>query len=169
MWVDFELLPPTSRIWIYQLNRSLQAHEEQNLLETIATFCEHWTTHGQPMRASARIEFHRFLVLVADEDFQQPSGCSIDSSVRVLKEWQAKNGVNFFDRTQIPYLENEELLVRSVTEFRTLAGEGKITGQLLTFDNLVPSKGDFEKRWKIEIEKSWLAKYLAKPALQSTT
>jgi hypothetical protein len=169
MWVDFDSLPASSRVWIYQANRPLSKTEQDELMNVLHTFCESWATHGQPMKASARLEFDQFIVLVADEDFQQPSGCSIDSSVRSLKEWQVGRNVDLFDRTSVPVLEGGQIRTLPLSRLKSQIAEGLIAGSTLTLDNLVPSKGDWQLRWKTPIEKTWLAKYLPESALKSTT
>jgi hypothetical protein len=40
-----------------------------------------------------------------------------------------------------------------------------VNGSTTTFNNLVATKADFERQWKIAVEKSWLVKYLPNPAL----
>lgn len=168
MWVEFESLKPTSRIWIYQANRSLTALEEIDLSSALSDFCDEWRTHGQPLRASFVIAHQQFVVLAADEDYQLPSGCSIDSSVRALKEWQIRNNVDFFDRSQIALKTSDGLLTRTLTAIKEQMANGEVTETTVTFDNLVPSKGDWQTRWEIPLEKSWLARYLPKSSSQLT-
>lgn len=168
MWVEFESLKPTSRIWIYQANRPLTALEEIDLSSQLSDFCDEWRAHGQPLRASFVIAHQQFLVLAADEDYQLPSGCSIDASVRVLKDWQGRNGIDFFDRSQIALRTGNGLLTQTLTAIKEQIARGEVTESTLTFDNLVPSKGDWQTRWEIPLEKSWLARYLPKSSAQPT-
>lgn len=168
MWVEFETLKPSSRIWIYQANRPLTALEEIDLSSTLTDFCDQWMTHGQPMKASFVIANQQFVVLAADEDYQLPSGCSIDSSVRALKEWQTRNGIDFFDRSLIGFKSKNEIATLSLAAIKERIAKNEVTAQSITFDNLVPSKGDWQTRWEIPLEKSWLAKYLPKSSVETT-
>src|SRR3954471_14253672 len=101
MYVPFESLSDNSRVWIYQANRRMSASEASSLDKLLQQFCGNWNAHGEPLKTSFRIEHDQFVVLCADEDYHAPSGCSIDSSVRILKEFQASAGVDFFDRTLV--------------------------------------------------------------------
>lgn len=167
MWVQFETLKATSRIWIYQANRPLTAMEEIDLSAALSDFCDQWMTHGQPMKASFLIAHQQFIVLAADEDYQLPSGCSIDSSVRALKEWQAKKGIDFFDRSLIGLRSNAEISTLPLAAIKERISRNEITGKSVTFDNLVPSIGDWQARWEIPLERSWLSRYLPKSSLET--
>jgi hypothetical protein len=168
MWVNFDSLASSSRVWIYQANRTLSAAEESELMAVLQSFCDQWVTHGQPMKASARILYRLFIVVLADEDFRQSSGCSIDSSVRMLKDWQLSRQIDFFDRSKVAIEEHDHLAIYSLVELKKLLQTGQVTSKAITFNNLVPSKGTWQNQWRIPIEKSWLVKYLPDSALQST-
>jgi hypothetical protein len=168
MWVDFDTLNPSSRIWIYQASRGLTTLEEIDLSSALTDFCDQWKTHGQPMRSSFVIAHQQFVILAADEDYQLPSGCSIDSSVRLLKDWQNRNGIDFFDRSQIAFKAGNIVTTHTLSSIKERIANSEMNERSITFDNLVPSKGDWLARWEIPLEKSWLARYLPKSSLEST-
>lgn len=163
MWVEFDSLPDNSRIWIYQANRPLTASEQADLSSTVRAFCDQWSTHGQPMRCSFKIRHSQFLILVADEDFQQPSGCSIDNSVRVLKTWQNSVDVDWFDRTRVVLLRETTPETWSLVEAKNEMAEGKIRPDHITFNNLVRSKGELTTDWETTVGNSWLKRFLPDP------
>jgi hypothetical protein len=165
MYTPFDNLPADSRIWIYQANRKLTAQEKELASAALKDFCESWTAHQQTLKTSFSIEHDQFIILAADEDYHQPSGCSIDTSVRVLKDIQNQLGVDFFDRTRVAFLENGVVTTRPLAHLKGVFESGELAAGSLTFDNLVPSKGDLDLRWKTPVEKTWLAKYLPSSAL----
>ena len=165
MYVPFESLSDNSRVWIYQANRTLTASEVTKLNSILRAFCEQWAAHGEPLKTSFRIEHNQFVVLCADEDYHAPSGCSIDTSVRTLKGFQASAGVDFFDRAQIAFLNDGKVSTIPLAKLKEAFSAGILRSSAITFDNLVPSKGDFIHRWTVPAEKTWLAKYLPKSAL----
>ncbi len=166
MLVPFQELPAYARLWIYQSPQVLTSHEEQQVTRTLAAFCEQWQAHGQPLKSAVHVWYRHFVVLAVDEDYQAASGCSIDGSVRTLKTLQQTTGVHFFDRSQQAFWVNEAVLFYPLSELKTLAANGTISGDTLAFNNLVPSKGEFEKNWRVPMKNTWLAKYLPTPALQ---
>jgi len=165
MFIPFETLPANARVWIYQSDRYLTGEEEDYLLTELKPFCEQWNAHGQPLRTSFKIEHHFFVVLAVDENYNDASGCSIDGSVRILKSFQEKFGINFLDRSRVAFQLNNEINSFALPELRNLFSSGRLTATTPTFNNLVPTKLDFEKNWLIPVEKSWLAKYLPKAAV----
>lgn len=167
MYVPFDKIPDHSRIWIYQSNRKLTEQEKQQASAALKDFCDGWSAHQQDLKTSFTIEHDHFIILAADEDYHQPSGCSIDTSVRALKELQGRIGVDFFDRTHVAFLVNGQVVTRPLTRLRAVFESGELQAGSLTFDNLVPSRGDLAARWKAPVEKTWLAKYLPNPALVS--
>jgi hypothetical protein len=168
MWVEFESLKPSSRIWIYQANRPLSTLEEIDLSSSLTDFCDQWMTHGHPLKSSFVIAHQQFIVLAADEDYQLPSGCSIDSSVRALKDWQSRNGADFFDRSLIGFKLGARITTLPLAAIKEKIATQEVTGKSITFDNLVPSKGDWETRWEIPLDQSWLSRYLSKTSVDPT-
>jgi hypothetical protein len=167
VYVPFDTLPDHSRIWIYQSNRRLDELEVISLASELEMFCRQWAAHGEPLRSSYRIEHNQFVILCADEDYHAPSGCSIDTSVRVLKDFQSRVGADFFDRSLVAFLEGEQVTSIKLGDLKEKFASGALKGSTITFDNLVPSKGDLLRRWTVPAEKTWLAKYLGKSALAS--
>ena len=53
MLVNFDTLPETARIWIYQCNRSFSDSELEEISEKLSVFLEGWTAHG--CRLTSRI------------------------------------------------------------------------------------------------------------------
>jgi hypothetical protein len=165
MYTPFETLPSHARVWIYQADRKMSANEETAVSSAMKNFCEQWVAHGQPLQTSFKIEFSQFLIMSVDEGFNNASGCSIDGSVRVLKGFQTDLNINFLDPSRIAFFVGGEIQLFSRTELKSLFGSGKVTASTITFNNLVATKADFERQWKIATEKSWMAKYLPNPAL----
>ncbi len=46
MLVNFDTLPETARIWIYQCNRSFSDSELEEISKKISVFLEEWAAHG---------------------------------------------------------------------------------------------------------------------------
>lgn len=165
MYILFESLPGHARIWVYLATQKLSDSEVEKVRTAQLAFCEQWEAHGQPLKTSFKIEYNQFLVVSVDEGFNNASGCSIDGSVRILKDFFTELGINFLDPSQIAFLMNDEIHLYSRTELKSLFERGKINATTLTFNNLVVTKSDFEINWKIPVDKSWLVKYLPKTSL----
>lgn len=165
MYIPFNQLPPDSRVWIYQADRSFSEGEEKIISDSLKDFCGQWAAHGTQLETSFVIMHNQFIVLSVNENAYGASGCSIDGSVRVLKELTERLNIDFFNRTKIAFLIEGEIRLYSMSELPALFKSGKLSGSSISFNNLVPDKSSFEKAWKISVENSWLAKYLPKSTL----
>jgi len=165
MYIPFEKLPPYSRVWIYQANRPFSNDEEKVISNSLMSFCSQWEAHGNPLQTSFKIEYYQFVILAVDENLAGASGCSIDGSVRVLKELGNQLNIDFFDRSKVAFLENEKVRNYSLAQLKSLFQSGDLTSASQTFNNLVANKTEFESNWKTSVQKSWLTKYLPKDTL----
>ena len=91
---DFD---PASKVWVYQSSRVFTIGEALQIEEMINQFAQSWLSHGVPVKGAAYLFFGQFVVLMADETATGVSGCSTDSSVRLIKEIEKTFGVNMFD------------------------------------------------------------------------
>ncbi len=164
MFFQFDSLPPYARIWIYQADRTLADAEKEGICSDFQTFCDGWEAHGQPLKTSFQLLLNQFLILAVDEGVHHASGCSIDGSVRVLKNLQTQ-GVNFLDPSKIAFFIDGEIKLYSRLELKPLFASGYLTARSITFNNLAATKAELEVQWKIPVEKSWMAKYLANHTL----
>jgi hypothetical protein len=165
MHISFDQLPPDSRVWVYQAGRSLSQGEVEIVSDALKEFCSQWSAHGNPLETSFIIKHNQFIVLSVNENTAGASGCSIDGSVRVLKELSTQLKIDFFDRAKVAFLIEGEIKPYSLQELPMLFKSGALAATSITFNNLVPDKVSFEQNWKIIAEKSWLTKYLPKGAL----
>ena len=78
MYVDFEELPETARIWVYQSDRELDDAQLSAMRSSLKNFIEEWTRHGKDLKGSYTILYNHFIVLGVDESFNEVSGCSIE-------------------------------------------------------------------------------------------
>lgn len=159
MLVPYDELPATSRIWIYQADRTLTEAEVAHAEAYMRTFIEQWKAHGAPVKADVKVYHQRFLVVAADEGFTTPTGCSIDASVHSIRELEQKLGVNFMDRSQVAFLREGEIFFMPMKELKEKVAAGEITPDTVTFDPMVANKHELESRWKVPAKDSWLARY----------
>lgn len=155
---NYEQLPDTTRVWIYQANRPFGDADIPAIQEKVAQFVESWVSHNRQLRAFGDVLHNRFILLMVDESQAGASGCSIDKSVYFLKMLQAEYGVDLFDRMSFSYLDGEEVHTLPREEFSRRYQEGIISDQTRVFDNLVGNKKDFEAKWVKALADSWHAR-----------
>lgn len=164
MYVPFDELPGDARLWIYQADRLFTDAERLAIENSCLHLCNSWSAHGTPLRTSFRIEHNLFIVLAVDEHAAGASGCSIDGSVRLLKELQQRLGLDFFNRQQVAFLEGAAVTLHPVNELKSRFADGILSPRSVTFNNAITTKKDWETAWRLPASESWLVRYLPKPA-----
>lgn len=159
MYLPFDQLPNSSRIWIYVSSRAFTAPELYLLQEQLKNFCETWTTHGELMPTSFTILHEQLVVLAVDESQLGPSGCSIDSSVRILKELEQRLGVNLVDQGKLT-LRNEsgKLQVLPGLGIKSRIQAGEIDPKQEVLHPSIQRKEALSGMWQ-PLSKSWLSSY----------
>lgn len=145
-----------SRVWIYQGSRPFSEKEELEINEQLHHFYSQWQAHGAPVKGWAKLLFRRFIVLMADETDVAVSGCSTDSSVRVIKSIERQYEVNLFDRLSITFLVKDKPEVLPMGQVQYAIDKGYISGDTLLFNNLVGTKGEMLRQWLQPLSQSWL-------------
>lgn len=159
MYVDFNKMPPYSRVWIYQAGRSFTPTEKELVTNRLKAFCDGWNTHGNGMPSSFEILDDQVLILAVDESSLGASGCSIDSSVRTLRELENTLGINLTDQGKVSYKSaTGELKVAPALGIKSKVVEGEIAVDTLVINPLIQRKAELEDVW-ISAGKSWLNKY----------
>ena len=149
---------PDSRVWIYQSSRFFTLTEALQVEGLLEDFVDHWQSHGAPVKGYANLLFGQFVVIMADERATGVSGCSTDSSVRVIKEIEKLFGVSMFDRQSLAFLRKEKIELIPISQFPHAMDGGLINADTLYFNNLVATKKELLETWIIPVKNSWLAR-----------
>jgi hypothetical protein len=104
----FDSFPENSQVWIYSSTRFFTNVEEDFITSNLDQFINQWATHGTELFAKGVILHHSFIVIVADENKVKSSGCSIDSSVRFIKDLGKELNIDFFNRMSILLKKEDE-------------------------------------------------------------
>jgi len=160
MYVNFDLLPDTSRVWVYQADREFDTHEIDQISEKLHTFVANWKRHGDDLQASFRIEYNQFIVLSVNEMYNDVSGCSIDSSVHIIKDLEKEFGLDLLNKMNVSFKDGININTVSLKDFKEYVKQNKITANTVVFNNMINSKADFKSLWEVEAGKSWHAKFL---------
>lgn len=167
MFVPFDELADTSRLWIYQGSRPFEEDERKEIEGLLLAFCHQWAAHGHALKTSFKIEYNQFLILGADESYHLPSGCSIDSSVRVIKNIQERVHIDFFDRTRVAFRIGEKTVLYPLGQLKEEFTGGTLNAETVTFNNLVATKAEWLQSWLVPVMHTWLSRYLPKDVVAS--
>lgn len=152
---------PDSRVWIYQSSRLFTLSEALAIEELLNNFATTWLSHGVPVKGVGYLFFGQFIILMADEQATGVSGCSTDSSVRLIKDIEQRFGVNMFDRTTMAFVVKEKVQLLPLSQLQYAIDNGFIDSDTLYFNNLVQTKEELESKWIMPIKNSWLTKKIS--------
>ena len=138
----FPELPSDARVWIYCSDRVLEADESAKIDDQLAGFIQGWSTHGAAMKAKSEILLDRFIVIAADEKHLAASGCSIDSSVRFIKELGTHYKINFFDRLKVYVLTSDGIIRATYHSLSEISGH--------YFDPLIQTLEELRSNWPVK-------------------
>lgn len=163
MNTDFKVLLPedfnsNSRVWIYQSNRLFTLHEAFQIEDILKAFVSSWHSHGTPVTGYANLFFGQFIVLIADETKSGVSGCSTDSSVRMIKDIEQMFNVNMFDRLLLGFIVKERVQMIPMAQLYYALENNFIEPTTLYFNNTVPDLEQLKNKWLIQLKESWLSK-----------
>ncbi len=139
----FEGFNDDSRVWLYTANRAITPTEAHFIQENLEHFVSSWKAHSTPLKAKACMLNEYIIAFVVDQTSANASGCSVDSSVRFIKELGKELNIDFFNRLNVvvedesgnrklhPYLKLQELT------------------QGIYYNTLVDMLKDLKTNWKI--------------------
>ena len=159
MYLPFDQLSPTSRVWIYSCSRPFSESEQGLIRAALQTFCEGWGAHGKGMYTSFEILHEQLLVLAVDESQLGASGCSIDASVRALRQLEESLDLDLVDQGKITLKTSDGALrVVSGLAVKSKVETGEISATQEVLQPNLQTKGDLQALWQ-PVLKSWLSRY----------
>ena len=149
---------PDSRVWVYQSSRMFSLGEAIQIEDLLNHFVENWKSHGTPVKGFGTMFFGQFIVLMADEQATGVSGCSTDSSVRLIKEIEQLYKVSMFDRQNLAFVRKDKIELLPLGQLQYAVDNGFLQADTIYINNLVQTKEELEQNWLIPVKESWLAK-----------
>lgn len=160
MLVDFKQLPDSSRVWIYQANRSLSTTELEEIKNKLEIFIESWTAHGADLQAGYDIKYKRFITIGLDQELNNATGCSIDASVHFIQQLEKEYEIDLLDKMNVSFKQGEFVAYKTLTDFRKMAKNRSVSPNTIVFNNLVTNKGEYLTSWEVPAKESWHNRFL---------
>lgn len=158
MMTDMLTLEECHKIWIYQASRPLTYGEVELIISRLDAFVKEWASHGNKLSATFEVRYNRFILIGVNENQSDASGCSIDSSVKVIRDLERELGISLLDKTKIAFDINGEIITVPFSKLKENVQAGKINSTNVLFDNSITQGSDL-RGWKIAAGKSWMGRY----------
>lgn len=157
--VDISKLPDSSRLFLYNASRSLQAGERELLKVNLEAFLDQWAAHGSPLVVGYELPYDQFIVIAVDDSQVGPSGCSLDASYQFFKAFTERTGIDILDAPDVCFREGDGVRCVTRAAFRTIADAGEVDGSTIVFNNMTSTLGEYRAgRWEIPARESWHAR-----------
>ncbi|MEP6596431.1 MAG: hypothetical protein ABJA71_10825, partial [Ginsengibacter sp.] len=118
-------------------------------------------SHGDDVKGFARLFFGQFVILMADETATGVSGCSTDSSVKLIKNIEQDFNINLFDRQTLAFIVSERIQLFPLDQLNYAIENDLISPDTLYFNNTVQTKQELINNWITPVKDSWLVKKFA--------
>ena len=159
MLVNFQDLPDDARVWIYQSDRSFSIHEVRDISNRLNTFLTSWSSHGVELKSAFEIKYSRFIIIGLNQNRNNASGCSIDSLVHLILEFEDLFKVSLLDKLNVSYKHGAFVAYKNIEDFKKMAKAKSISKKTIVFNNLVQTKIEYLTNWEIPASDSWHARF----------
>ena len=159
MFVDFKSLSNDSRVWIFQSIQMIDNTTIEKIKSKLKLFLDNWKSHQMNFKSSFEIRNNTFIIIAADES-NLVSGCSIDSLINFIKELESLFDLQLMDKLHVKYIFNNEIQTKHLNDFKILCHSIDKNQELMVFNNLVKNIYELNHNWNVDVRESWHKKYL---------
>ncbi|MBC6427359.1 MAG: hypothetical protein GDA51_13040 [Ekhidna sp.] len=159
MLIEFDNMPDDARLWIYQAGIVLNEENLSLVRKCTEQFLSQWQAHGQDLKSAFKIEYDRFLIISVDESFNQASGCSIDSSVRLIQTLEKELGLSFMTTDRIAFLLEGSIELFHFNKLKEKIAHRLIGPETKVFDHTVRNVSEFRRKWLVPVSQTWVNRY----------
>lgn len=160
MFIAFNTLPSTAKLWVYPSSRKFYAQEIPEIEREIQAFLAEWKKDAGSFKASYQLVYDRFIVLAADDSESEMTMEDLDMAVAFILKLQEQYEVVLLDKMNVCFKQGVYTQYKELTDFKKLLKNRSITGKTIVFDNLVQTKEEYENYWEVPIEDSWYNRFL---------
>lgn len=154
-------LNDSSRVWIFQSDRTLDKEEVHKISMSMEQFTQGWTSHNNSLLAKAWVVFDLFVVVLLDESQSSAaSGCSIDKLTHQMEGLSNYVNADLLNRTNFNFMIDNGVEMIPMSDLKSAVKTGKISESTLVFNNLVKNKAELSEQWLVPIKESWQSRFL---------
>jgi len=141
--------------YMLQNARSLHATEVTEIDNKLHAFVENWQSHQMPVRGYGKVLENQFIVLLADDSQIAVGGCSIDSSMQVIRDIAAVYQTDLFDRMRVYYKNTaDQIVFCTIQELKSKVQQGEITKETIVYNPAIAVKANLDLNWKVPFSQS---------------
>ena len=159
MFIPFNEISEKSRTWVFASENELNQSQTSEIRQILNVFTNNWQSHNQNVHSSFEIIDKRFIIIAADEDKSDVSGCGIDKFMHVILEIEQKLSISLTNKTLLFFKINGEIQLFKLANLKEAITNLKIEENDLYYNTLVTNVKEVKKNFCIPAKDSWLKKY----------
>lgn len=139
----FSTFPDHTRLWIFATDLPMAKPQEVQITDKAKSFFKTWASHGRPVRAGIEVKYGQFLMIAAELDEGEISGCGIDALTSALKSFGESLGITWASPLDIFYADSDRQIIRtSRPDFKKLVEQEFVAPETTVFDLSITKVGE---------------------------
>ena len=156
MYVSYNELNEKARCWVFITDKPI-IENKHIVTEFLKNLCQKWVSHGKDVVSSFQLYKENFIILFAEDEI---SGCSIDSSSALLRESLNQLKIDIQPNSKIGIFIDENIEFKDKSTLIKLISNRELSVENKMVNTTVKNKGEFDKNWILNINKSWLVNFI---------
>ena len=156
MYVSYNELNEKARCWVFITDKPI-IENKHIVTEFLKNICQKWVSHGKDVVSSFQLYKENFIILFAEDEI---SGCSIDSSSALLRESLNQLKIDIQPNSKIGIFIDENIEFKDKSTLVKLISDKELSVENKMVNTTVKNKGEFDKNWILNINKSWLVNFI---------
>ncbi len=152
MLVDYNLLPETSKIYIYPSSRKFYKDEFPIINKRVEKYLNEFST----IDSFFGIKYQRFIVIIIS-DKTPLSIDQIDILISFIQSLEKEFNLSLLDKVNICFKQGEYVQLKEIPDFKKLIKNRGVSKKTIVFDNLINTKEEYENYWEMPAESSWVS------------
>lgn len=101
MFIPFDKLAETSRLWVYSSSTEITKEQAQIISQELTCFLDAWEYHKKKLSASFKIFENRFIIVALDDSEHGVGGCSMDGLQRLIQTLEQQLSLSLMNRLNV--------------------------------------------------------------------
>tara|TARA_A100001037_G_C15020019_1_gene575872 strand:- start:537 stop:1001 length:465 start_codon:yes stop_codon:yes gene_type:complete len=154
MFIPFDELAATSRLWVYGSATEISQEESQIISKELTSFLDSWEYHQKKLSASFKIFENRFIIVALDDSEHGVGGCSMDGLQRLIQTLEQHLSLSLMNRLNVFCLLEGEIHSVPSNELKNVAN-----ADTLFYDLTIQKKSEINSYLK-PIKEGWCSALL---------
>jgi len=152
MLVDYNLLPETSKIYIYPSSRKFYTDEFSVINEKIEKYLKEFSA----IDSFFEIKYQRFIIIIIS-DKTPLSIEQNDELISFILSLEKEFKITLLDKVNICFKQGEYVQLKEIPDFKKLIKNRGVSKKTIVLDNLINTKEEYENYWEMPAESSWIS------------